>query len=66
MTSDLFEHADVYCASCDKTMHIRWEADNPKWILRANHMASEAHRRESPNCTKPDLTINRYDRQPTK
>jgi hypothetical protein len=60
MTADLFEHADVHCATCDKTMHIRWEADSRKPLLRANHMASEAHRRESPHCSRPDLTITPY------
>ncbi len=56
----MFEHADAYCGSCDKTMHIRWEADNPKPRLRAYAAAAEAHRRESPDCKTPELTITPY------
>lgn len=57
---DLFEHGNAYCPKCDKTIRIRWESENPRWMQRALLVAAEAHARESPECESTDLKINRY------
>lgn len=57
----MFDHGDVYCSICDKTIHIRWESGNPRWMQRAMFLAGEAHKRESPGCKSTDLKITPYE-----
>ncbi len=55
---DNTDHGTVSCPACHKTLPIQWERGNPKWWTRAIHLAIEAHKQSSPDCSGADsLTI---------
>ena len=54
----MFNHADVHCSICDKTMHIRWMPDDPQMVI--DQVAQDAHQRESPLCKATSFTVEPY------
>lgn len=51
----LLENGIAYCLECEKSLELRWESRDRRWMARAMALAKELHKRESPDC--PGTTI---------